>query len=89
MAVEEAKLPLKLLTQHFNLKKPQKFTRPHTRVAYSMSLAARDISQARPNFAKHVLDSLYEHVGSVNLKNEPYLYASHMLTKDILPRTRG
>ena len=72
MAVDEAKPPLKLFKQHFNLKKPQKYTRPHTRVAYSMSLAARDISQSRPNFAKHVLDSLFEHAGLVNLKNEPF-----------------
>ena len=46
-----------------------------------MSLAAKDISQARPSFAKHVLDQLFEHAGTVNLKNEPYLYASHMLTR--------
>ena len=79
MAIEEAQPTQKLFTQHFILKKPQKFTRPHTRVAYSMILAAKDISQARPNFAKHVLDSLYEHVGSVNLKNESYLYVGHIL----------
>lgn len=86
MLIKEAKPPLKLFTQHFNLKKPQKYTHPHTRVAYIMSLAAKDISQDRPNFAKHVLDQLCEHVGTVNLKNEPYLYASHMLTKIALPR---
>ena len=81
MSIEEAKPPLKLFTQHFNLKKPQKYTHPHTRIAYSMSLAAKDISQDRPNFAKHVLEQLFEHVGSVNLKNDPYLYASHLLTR--------
>ena len=81
MPIKEAKLPLKLFTQHFNLKKPQKFTRPHTRVAYSMSLAAKDISQARPNITKHILNLLYEHAQSVNLKNEPYTYAGHMLTR--------
>ena len=46
-----------------------------------MSLAARDILQARPNFAKHVLDFLFEHASFVGLKNEPYLYANHMLTR--------
>ena len=81
MSIEEAKPPLKLFTQHFNLKKPQKYTHPHTRIAYSMSLAAKDISQVRPNFAKHVLDQLFEHAGTVNLKNEPYLYANHVLTR--------
>ena len=38
MAIEEAKLPLQLFTQYFNLRKPQKFTRPNLHIAYSMSL---------------------------------------------------
>ena len=75
MAIEEVKFPLQLFTQHFNLRKPQKFTRPNLHIAYSMSLAARDISQARPKFARYILELLYNHAKSNNIKTKPCLYA--------------
>ena len=46
-----------------------------------MSLAAKDIPQARPNFANYVLKNLQTHANSSNLKQEPCIYASHMLTR--------
>ena len=58
MAIEEARFPLQLFTQHFNLTKPHKFTKPNLHVAYSMSLVATDISQSRPKFAKYILELL-------------------------------
>ena len=81
MGVEEEKLALRLFTQHFNLRNPQKFTRPHRGIAHCMSLAAKDIPQARPNFANYVLKNLQAHANSSNVKQEPCLYASHMLTR--------
>ena len=81
MAIKGAKFPLQLFTQHFNLKKPQKFTRPNLHMAYSMSLAAKDITQSRPKFAKYILELLYSHTKSISIKLEPCLYAGHMLTK--------
>ena len=80
MAIEEARFPLQLFTQHFNLRKPQKFTRPNLHVAYSKSLAGRDITQARPKFACYILELLYSHAKSNNIKTKPCLYARHMLT---------
>ena len=81
MAIEEAKLPLQLFTQHFNLRKPHRFTRPNLHMEYSMSLAARDIAQARPKVAKYILELLYNHAKSSNLKSEPCLYVGQMLTR--------
>ena len=81
MAIEEAKFPLQLFTQHFNLRKPQNFTRPNLHIAYSMSLVAKDISQAKPKFARYILELLYNHAKSSNLKTEPCLYARQMLTR--------
>ena len=46
-----------------------------------MSLAARDIAQARPKVAKYILELLYNHAKSSNLKTEPCLYAGQMLTR--------
>ena len=43
MAVSKAKMPLQYLMQHFNLRKLVRFTRPHIRVAYAISLAAAGI----------------------------------------------
>ena len=81
MAIDEAKFPLQLFTQHFNLCKPQKFTRPNLHIAYSMSLAAKDIAQSRPKFARYILELLFNHAKSSNIKLEPCLYARHMLTR--------
>ena len=81
MAIEEAKLPLQLFTQYFNLWKPQKFTRPNLHIAYSMSLATKDIPQAWPKVAKYILELLYGHAKSSNIKAEPCLYAGQMLTR--------
>ena len=46
-----------------------------------MSLAARDIAQARPKVAKYILELLYGHAKSNNIKAEPCLYAGQMLTR--------
>ena len=46
-----------------------------------MSLAAKDIAQARPKVAKYILELLYGHAKSSNIKAEPCLYAGHMLTR--------
>ena len=81
MAIEEAKFPLQLLTQHFNLRKPHKFTRSNLHIVYSMSLAAQDISQARPKFARYILELLYNHAKSSNIKTKPCLYARQILTR--------
>ncbi|KAI5061272.1 hypothetical protein GOP47_0023777 [Adiantum capillus-veneris] len=81
MAIHKEKLPLKLFTQHFNLRKPARFIRPHLRVTHNLSLATLGLSQARPNFSKHVLDSIKAHSKSSSIKTEPCLYAGHMLTR--------
>ena len=81
MAMEETKLLVQLFMQHFNLRRPQKFTRPNLHVTHSMSLTIRDIAQSRPKFAKHVLNMLFAHAKSSNIKTKPYLYAVHMLTR--------
>ena len=42
---------------------------------------AKDIPQACPNFANYVLKNLQAHANSSNVKQEPCLYVSHMLTR--------
>ena len=81
MAAHKTKPPLKLFTQHFTFLKPPKYTRPHLKVAHSMSLAAMIVSQTRPNFAKFIFDQMASHAKSSNIKTNPCLYASHMLTR--------
>lgn len=44
LVVEKAKAFLQYFTQHFNLRKPIRFTMLHLLVAHCMSLAAEDIS---------------------------------------------
>lgn len=79
MAIEKAKKPMRLFTQHFMLRKPPKYTRPNLRIAHCMSLVAAEISQPRPNFSKLMLGNMIQHAKSGNINKEPYLYASQML----------
>ena len=73
---------VKLFTQHFNLRKLQKLIKRHLHVAHCMSLVARDIAHARPKFAnKHILGMLFTLAKSSNIKKEPCLYATQMLTR--------
>ena len=81
MAVEETKLSIQLFPQHFNLKRLHKFTEPNLHVTHNMSLVARDISQSRPKFAKHVLDMVHARAMSSNIKAKLCLYSNHMLTR--------
>ena len=46
-----------------------------------MSMATKDIAQAWPKVAKYILELLYGHAKSSNIKVEPCLYAGQMLTR--------
>lgn len=78
MAIEEAKKPTGLFTQHFMLQKPPKYTRPNLQLAHIMSMAAIEITQPRPKSTKYVQGGMTSHAKSSNINKEPYLYASHM-----------
>lgn len=78
---KKAKLPLQIFTQHFNLRRPERYTRPHSRVAHSFTVAAAEHNQPPPNFSKFLPGNLIEHAKSNNLKKAPSLYANHVLTR--------
>ncbi|MCO5552280.1 hypothetical protein L7F22_005792 [Adiantum nelumboides] len=77
----ERELPLRLISQHFRVQKPPRYTEPFLHMAVVMALCVAERRQVRCDYAKFILESLIEANLKNSAKNKLYMNAEPMLTR--------
>ncbi|MCO5599697.1 hypothetical protein L7F22_053802 [Adiantum nelumboides] len=81
MIYSELELPLRLMSHHFRLRKPPRYTKPLLHIAVVMALAVAEKRYIRCNYGKFILETLIEANLKNSSKNKPYMSAEPMLTR--------
>ncbi|MCO5548009.1 hypothetical protein L7F22_001465 [Adiantum nelumboides] len=77
----ELELPLRLISQHFRVQKPPRYTEPFLHMAVVMALCVAKRRQVHCDYAKFILESLIEANLKNSAKNKLYMNAGPMLTR--------
>ncbi|MCO5580817.1 hypothetical protein L7F22_034689 [Adiantum nelumboides] len=77
----ELELPLRLISQHFTVQKPPRYTEPLLHMAVVMALCVAERRQVRCDYAKFILETLIEANLKNFAKNKLYMSAEPMLTR--------
>ncbi|MCO5583440.1 hypothetical protein L7F22_037351 [Adiantum nelumboides] len=81
MIYTELELPLRLISQHLRVHKPQRYTKPLLHMVVVMALCVAEKRQARCNYEKFILENLIEANLKNSSKNKLYMSARPMLTR--------
>ncbi|MCO5552305.1 hypothetical protein L7F22_005816 [Adiantum nelumboides] len=81
MIYSELELPLRLISQHFKVQKPPRYTEPLLHIAIVMALSVEEKCQIRCNFGKFILENLIEANLKNSSKNKLYMSAGPILTR--------
>ncbi|MCO5600776.1 hypothetical protein L7F22_054891 [Adiantum nelumboides] len=81
MIYSELELPLRLISQHFRVEKPPRYTKPLLHMAVVMALCVVEKRHIRCDYGKFILESLIKTNLKNSLKNRLYMSAGPMLTR--------
>ncbi|MCO5566772.1 hypothetical protein L7F22_020452 [Adiantum nelumboides] len=77
----DLELPLWLISQHFRVQKPPRYTEPLLHMAVVMALCVAKKRQVRCDYAKFILEGMIEANLKNSSKNKLYMSAEPMLTR--------
>ncbi|MCO5600831.1 hypothetical protein L7F22_054946 [Adiantum nelumboides] len=81
MIYSELELPLRLISQHFRVQKPPRYTEPPLHMAVVMALCVAEKRPIRCDYGKFILENLIKPNLKNSSKNKLYMSVAPMLTR--------